>query len=426
MLGDGGVITDGAVAVEGGVIVEVGEYGALAGRYAARRTLGSGRHIAMPGLVNTHNHTPLMIVRGMVEDRGFAPAYLPDVPQGDTLSEEEAYLLGRLGAWELLRLGTTTAVDFYRHPEALARVAQDTGLRSFVGSRIMDVDGAGLARGEMVHDAGRAAAMLEEAARFAEAWAGRDGLVTPVLGPHAADTCSRGLLREVALLAEATGVGVHTHLHQSPGEVAAVVAREGMRPVELMEEVGLLGRRLVAGHCIWMEGGDIARFGRAGAAVAHAPLGNAAHGAIAPMVAMEAAGAVVTLCTDTKSGDMFQAMRMALSMGRVLGAGFALDSGRVLGWGTRGGAGALGLADVGVLAAGWRADLVLLDAEAPNLRPMMGGAGLVVHSAMGMNVDSVVVEGRVLLEEGQPTHFDAREVVRAAQAVAARLWAEAA
>jgi 5-methylthioadenosine/S-adenosylhomocysteine deaminase len=422
---NGTLLTDAALAVSRGRILATGPLATMAAEWQPARRLGSDHHLVLPGLVNTHNHTPLTLVRGMVEDAGFAPAYLPNVPQGDALSEEEAYLLARLGVWELLRFGSTTVVDFYRHPAALARALQEAGLRGFVGSRIMDVDATRLGHGERRHDPALAETMLAEAATFAETWRDRDALITPVLGPHAPDTCSRALLIEVARLAEATGLGVHTHLHQSQGEVAAVLARENCRPVELMEQVGLLGPHVVAGHCIWVDAADIGRIGRSGTAVAHAPIGNLAHGSIAPALALEQAGARITLCTDTKSGDMFQAMRTALAVARVKGAGFALGASHVLRWGTRDGAQALGMPDLGMLAPGWRADLVLLDANMPNLRPLLEGPGLVVHSAVGANVDAVVVDGCVVMEDGQPTLFNAQEVVRSAQAVAERLWRRA-
>lgn len=428
LLGDdpGGVLRDAGIVVDAGRIVAIGPYAGLAQgnapRYAPRRRLGSPGHIALPGLVNTHNHTPLALVRGMVEDRGFAPAYLAGVPQGDALSAEQAYLLARLGVYELLRFGTTTYVDFYRHPDALARAAAEAGLRAFIGGRIMDAAPTRLGHGERRHDPARRRAMLAETEDFLAGWTGREPRITPVLGPHAADTCSTDLLREVAALAEATGLGVHTHLHQSPGEVEVVLAREGCRPVALFERLGLLGPRLLAGHCIWMEPEDIARFGAAGATVAHAPIGNAAHGAIAPARALEAAGARISLCTDSKSGDMFEAMRCAVQVARIRGAGFAFGAAQALRWATRGGAAVLGLEDVGALLPGWRADIVLLDATMPNLRPLLDGPGLVVHSANGGNVDCVLVEGELLLEGGRPCRFDADEVVASAQAVAQRLW----
>lgn len=420
------VLRDAAIVVDGGRIAAIGAYTAIAPDWQPRRRLGSAAHIALPGLVNTHNHTPLSLVRGMVEDRGFAPAYLSGVPQGDLLSEEEAYLLARLGVYELLRFGTTTYVDFYRHPKALARAAVESGLRGFVGGRIMDVDTTQLGRGERRYDPGIGRSMLAETETFLSDWQGRHKLVTPVLGPHAADTCSTPLLRQIAALADASGLGVHTHLHQSPGEIETVLMRDGCRPVALLERLGLLGPNLLAGHCIWMEPDDIAALGASNTSVAHAPIGNASHGSIAPALRLQSAGARISLATDSKSGDMFEAMRCAVQVARIRGAGFAFGSADVLRWATRNGAAALGLADVGALQPGWRADIVLLDGAMPNLCPLLGSPGLVVHSANGGNVDCVVVDGIVALEDGRPALFDHAEVLRSAQAVAERLWLKAA
>jgi 5-methylthioadenosine/S-adenosylhomocysteine deaminase len=421
------LLRDAAIVVTDGVIVACGAAAALEAQYVPARQAGSAQAIALPGLVNTHNHSPLMIVRGAIEDQGFAPAYTPGVPQGDVLSAEEAYLLARLGLYEMLRFGSTTVVDFYRHPEALARAMVESGLRGFVGGRIMDADTAALASGAWRAAPARGVATRDEAFGFATAWQGRHPMVTPLLAPHAADTCSAGLLREVAALADATGMLVHTHMHQSQMEVDVVLARDGCRPVELFEQTGLLNPKLIAGHCIWMDAADIARFGAAGAAVAHAPIGNAAHGAIAPILALAAAGAAITLATDTKSGDMFQAMRVALMAARIRGAGFRVGSEAMLRWATVDGAAALGLGGVvGVIRPGYRADVVLLDGDAPNLCPLTDPAGLVVHNAVGPNVDTVLIDGVVVLEGGLPTLFDGAEVVRSAAAVAERLWARAA
>lgn len=419
----GTVLSDAAVAIVADRIVAVGPRAEIEAAWAPSRRLGSGRHLLMPGLVNTHNHTPLMIVRGMVEDLSFAPAYTPGIPQGDALSFEEAHALARLGVWELLRFGSTTIVDFYRHPEALARAAEEAGLRAFVGGRIMDADNAALARGEWRADGTRGQVTLAEAMDVVERRRAPGSLVTPILGPHAPDTCSPALLREVADIAAERDLILHTHLHQSPMEVEVVMARDGKRPIELLDEVGLLGPRLVAGHCIHMSEADIARFGRSGSHVAHVPVGNAAHGSVAPILAHEAAGAGITLATDTKSGDMFEAMRMALAATRIRGGGFVKSAADVLGWATRGGATALGLgAEIGQIAVGRKADLLLLDARAPNLAPLVDGPGLLVHSASGAVVDTVVVDGRVLLEAGRPTLFDGDEVIATAEAVARALW----
>lgn len=419
-----GVIPDGAVAIGGTRIVAIGAREEVESGVVARRRLDASDRLVIPGLVNTHNHTPLMIVRGMVEDLGYAPAYTPNLPQGQALSAEEAYLLSRLGAYELLRFGSTTVADYYRHPESCARALSEAGLRVFVGGRIHDADTAALVRGEWRYDPTIGTTTLRENLDLIDRWHGKEGgRVQCFLAPHAPDTCSPGLWREVARLAQDRRLPVHTHLHQSEAEVAQVQARDGKRPVDLLDDVGLLGPNLVAAHCIWVDDDEVSRLGRSGVRVAHAPVGNASAGMIAPAFALARAGATMTLGTDTKCADMFEAMRMAIAMARVRGASYAITADTVFDWATTNGAAALGLAgEVGRLAPGYRADLVILDRLAPNLRPVVDGAGIVVHSGCGANVETAVIDGRIVLEDGRPTCFDAEDVVRQAQSVASRLW----
>lgn len=418
------VIADGAVAISADRIVAVGSSSALTSQFAPRRRISGQSRIVMPGLVNTHNHTPLMLVRGMVEDLGFAPAYTPKIPQGFMLSDEETYLLARLGAYELLRFGSTTVVDYYRHPDGCARALAESGLRGFVGGRVHDADMAALARGEWRYDRALGEATLRENLDLTARWDGYDGgRIRCFLAPHAPDTCSRELLVEVAGLAARGDRPLHTHLAQSQQEIDQVKKRDGRRPSELLDEVGLLGPWLIAAHCIWLEPDEVARVGKAGIRVAHVPVGNATSGTIAPIKALEDAGALITLATDTKSGDLFEGMRVAIAGARVRGAGLAVNARTVLRWATANGAVALSLGEeVGVLAPGRKADLLLLDTRAPNLCPIVDGIGVVVHSAMGANVDTVLVDGRVVLEGGRPTLFNGEEVVAGAQVVASRLW----
>lgn len=419
------VLRDGAVAILGSEILEVGATREVTARYCARHTIDAAEKIVMPGLVNTHNHTPLMATRGMVEDLGFAPAYTPNLPQGSALSTEEAFMLSRLGIYEMMRFGSTTIVDFYNHADGCARAAAASGVRSFVGGRIHDADMGAVANGEWRYDRAIGEATLKENIELFENWHGRgDGRIHVVLGPHAADTCSRDLLAEIGGLARSLGAPVHTHLAQSEREVQYVAQRDNRLPSQLLEEVGLLNPTLVAGHCIHLDEREIARIGAAGVYVAHSPYGNAVSGRIAPVTALAAAGATITLCTDTKSGDMFEAMRMAVAAARIRKAGYQMNAETVFGWATRNGAAAHGLrGKLGMVAAGQLADLVILDATAPNLCPLIDGAGQVVYSAMGMNVETVIVDGRVILENGFPTLFDGEMVVREAQSVARGLWA---
>jgi 5-methylthioadenosine/S-adenosylhomocysteine deaminase len=417
---------DAAVEFANGLITWVGPQSQAQDRPQDRRINGAGA-LCLPGFVNTHNHTPLMIVRGMVEDLGFAPAYTPGIPQGHWLSEEETYLLARLGQIELLCAGCTTVVDYYRSPGSLARAAIDTGLRAWIGGRIMDADTAELAEGRFRRDPALGDRTLRDATDLISHWDGADhGRIRCVHAPHAPDTCSTDLLREVARLASTDGRDVHTHLAQSPLEVEHVRQREGLGPAELLDTLGLLGPRTLAAHCIYLSESEITLAGRRGLTVCHAPVGNATFGATAPIQALQRAGARITLCTDTKTADMFETMRMAIVAARIRAEGrFVLDAQTVLAWATTDGAAALGRNDLGRIEVGCRADLVMLDPDAPSLTPQVDGAGIVVHSGSAGHVRQVFVDGEALVRDGRPTQSDVREVVRAAQAVADRLWARA-
>lgn len=384
--------------------------------------------LCLPGLINTHNHSPLMSVRGMVEDLGFAPAYTPGVPQGHWLSEEETQILARLGVMEMLCAGATTIVDYYRMPDALARAAEAFGLRAAIGGRVMDADTAALANGQFVHDPKLGDATLSAALDLIDTWdaKGNDRIST-ILAPHAPDTCSRQMLQTFSDLSAKTGKQVHTHLAQSRMEVAQVRAREGQSSAELLDDVGLLSPDLVAAHCIFLEDTDVRRVGQAGVVINHAPIGNAAFGAAAPILALRDAGAQITLCTDTKSADMFEAMRMSIASARWRAdMEFVLDAKTVFGWGSVDAARALkGHSGSGTLSVGSAADLILLDPDAPNIRPVIDGYGIVVHSASAANVTDVMVAGEWLVKDRRPTRVDMEAVIFEAQKVAENLWKRA-
>jgi 5-methylthioadenosine/S-adenosylhomocysteine deaminase len=423
----GHVLRDGALAVRDGRIVDIGPAAVLEARWSATTRLDGKGRLVMPGLVNVHNHTPLMITRGMIEDIGFAPMYTPGIPQGHWLDADDAYALSSLGMYELLRAGCTTVVDYYRYPSSCARAAAELGVRAVIAGRVHDADPAALAVGRYEHRTEIGQASLRENAELIERWNGHDGgRIRCDWAPHAPDTCSDDLLREVGRLAEAHGGNLHTHLAQLPIEVEAVQARSGMTPARLLDKLGLLNERLIAAHCIHMERADIELCGKAGITVAHAPIGNAKGGRIAPIVELRDAGARIALCTDTFSGDLIEAMRWSIAMQRIDRQGNVLGARTVLDWGTREGAAALGMGkEIGSLEIGKHADIVMLDNRSPSLAPLIDGYGVLVHSASGRDVDTVIVGGRIVLAGGQPVNVDGAEIVTRAQSVADRLWQRA-
>lgn len=426
---DDRIVPDGAVAIAGGRIAAIGPRDEVVAAWRASRTVPTDGRLLLPGLVNSHNHTPLMITRGMIEDLGFAPMFTPGIPQGHRLSDGEASALSRLGVYEMLRNGCTTIMDFYRYPQALARAHAELGSRAVVAGRVHDADPEALTQKRYEYSGALRDETIRENADLIAAFDGHDGgRIRCDWAPHAPDTCSDEALREVAALAAARGRGnVHTHLCQSLVEVAQVAARSGRTPPQALEEAGLLNARLVAAHCIHVDPADHGRLGAAGIAMAYTPIGNAKTGRIAPVMDLAAAGVAVTLCTDTFSGDLFEAMRWAIAMQRIREGGrTVLDARTALRWATASGAARLGLgAETGSLEVGKQADLLVMDTDAPTLAPLIDGWGILVYGANGMNVGSVLVGGRMVIEDGVLLTADGPEIVREAQRVAEGLWSRA-
>ncbi len=428
----GRIVKNGAIAVTDRTIVDIGPADELRTRWTPAETIegqGPGRgRIAMAGLVNVHNHTPLMITRGMIEDVGFAPMYTPGVPQGHWLDADDAYALSALGHYELLRAGCTTVMDFYRYPSSCARAASELGVRAVIAGRVHDAEPGSLANGTHSYSTAIGQASLKENAELIAQWNGHDnGRIRCDWAPHAPDTCSDDLLREVKKLADAHGGNVHTHLSQLPAEIEAVKARTGLTPPQLMDKLGLLNEKLIAAHCIHMDRADIELCGRSKMTVAHAPIGNAKGGRIAPIMELMEAGARIALCTDTFSGDMIEAMRWAISMQRINRQGNVLDPRTVLDWGTQAGANALGLGhQVGSLEIGKKADVdparqPLAIAGADDRRLRRAGAQRLGPRRRYGDRRWARRAGRAA---GSPL-ADGDAIVANAQAVAARLWQRA-
>jgi 5-methylthioadenosine/S-adenosylhomocysteine deaminase len=350
--------------------------------------------------------------------------YTRAVPQGHLLSEGETVALSRLGFYELLRSGSTTVVDFYRRPKALVQAAEEIGLRAVIGGRIHDVDLEALTEGQMIHRPEIADATLEETRDLIESCNGRGGgRIRCDFGVHGTDTCMPRLLRQVVEAARDHPGNIHIHLAHARGEIGYVKERDGVSPTELLDAVGLLDARLLAAHCVFLDEGDRARLGKARVAVAHAPHQNATAGTAAPIRELAETGARVTLCTDTRSGDLFEAMRLAVASWRARHGGYEPKARTLLSWATTAGAEALGYAsEIGRIEVGKKADLIMLDRRHPNLAPIIDGFGVLAYSAKAGDVDTVIVDGQVRLQDGQPVGFDGDEVVREAQRAAESLW----
>jgi len=211
-------------------------------------------------------------------------------------------------------------------------------------------------------------------------------------------------------------------------EVDFIRERDGMSTPELLDEVGLLDHRLIGAHCIHLSETDITRLGQAGAHLAHIAKGNQTHGSTAPTHALREAGMNLALSTDNMHADMVELMRWALATGRLQEGRItdAWQPANVFEAATIGGARALGLeAQIGSIEVGKRADLVLFDFRRPHLRPLTNVLGTLVHTGQGRDVETVVVEGEIVVSGGEPVRVDKMKALEAAEAASAALWSRA-
>ncbi|MCC5999664.1 MAG: amidohydrolase family protein [Pararhodobacter sp.] len=421
------VLAPGRIGVRGDRLALVGP--AIGPAPAAAEVIRAEGHVVTPGFVNVHTHAILTMVRGVAEDMGFAPAYTPGVPHGHEVTEGEAVALARLGALEALKSGSTLINDSYVHQHLTLPAIADLGMRAWGCGRIHDVDFSRvhLAEWEYSDAIGQETLDLAEAL-FETCHGGAEGRMGVHLAAHAPDTCSRAQLIRVRELRDRLGLRVATHLCQSRMEVETVLARDGMRPPELLDDVGLLDDRLLSAHCIHVTEDDIARIGQSGMWVAHIPKGNATGATIAPIAALQAAGAQIALATDNMHADMIEVMRWGLNVGRIRAGRISDDwqPHHLFHMATMGGARAMGLEqEIGALTVGRKADLVVLDYRQPHLVPVIDPLGNLMHTAQGRDVRHVMVDGRFALRDGRATRADEAEILRDAQAAAEALWARA-
>jgi len=423
------LIENALVGVSGGRFVLVEAASRDKPQPQARRVVHLEGRVITPGLVNIHTHANLSMVRGVAEDLGFAPAYTPGIPQGHMVTPDEAIAISRLGALEALLFGSTLINDTFVHADIITPAMAEVGLRVWSCGRIHDVDFSGVSTGRWEHKDGIGDATLGAALDLAARYHGKSNdRIGVQLAAHAPDTCSTPFLKRIGDAARANGLRVTTHLSQSKVEVARIRERDGKSPPELLDDVGLLTDTLLGVHCIHVSDSDIARMGRAGINVAHIAKGNATGATIAPTSKLRAAGAHLTLGTDNMHADMVEVMRWALAVGRIQEGSVTEDwqPSTVFQMATMAGARAMGLEDqIGSIAIGKRADLVVFDFRRPHLTPNVNPLGNLVHVAQGRDVEMVVVDGDIVVADGEPTKVDAEAIRREADAAIRSLWQRA-
>ncbi|MGY4976707.1 amidohydrolase [Streptomyces sp. 900105755] len=414
----GTLVRDGAVAVRDGEILAVGPAAELRARYTAADTLDAAGCLVMPGLVNTHTHLAMTLLRGRADDvtlQGFLERVIRW--EGELLSPENVAAAVRVAVAESVRAGVTSALDMYWFHEAAERAARESGWRLHTGPTFMDVPDP--ADGIAYED------RLEWARRDLAARRARPG-TRPVLFAHSTYTLSPAQLTEIAALAREFGALLHIHAAENAVEVATVEVAHGRRPVELLDTLGLLGPDLLVAHAVDLTGPEIVALARTGTSVAHCPVSNLKLGCgIAPVPRLLSAGVTVGLGTDgavsSNTLDLLGAVRQAALVHKAAGDPTAVGAEQAVRMATIEGARALGLdGQLGSLEPGKRADLIVLDLDRPHLTPRHDEWSMLAYAAHSSDVRDTVVDGRVLMRDRTLTTLDEAAALKALSALQAR------
>lgn len=360
----------------------------------------------LPGFVNTHGHAAMTLLRSVADDLPLKQWLEEKIwPLEAKLNADRVYWGTMLAIAEMIRGGATTFTDMYFFEDAVARAAEETGIRAV------------LSRGLVALGPNFAQAMAETR-EFVRAWQGRgQGRITTMVGPHAPYTCPQPHLAEVLDLARELNLPLQIHLSETPGEVEDSYRQFGKSPVAVLEEAGMFELPVLAAHCVNLSEEDVDILARRDVRVAHNPNSNLKLGSgIAPIPALLARGVTVGLGTDGAASnnnlDMLEEIRLAALIHKGMHNDPTLISaGQALEMATAMGARALFLEDVGAIRQGLKADLILLDLDKPHLTPRHDLEAHVVYSAQSSDVVLVMVDGRILLEDGQLTTIDEERVL---------------
>ena len=387
--------------------------------FAAERILLGKNRIGMPGLINTHTHVGMSILRNYGSDLNLQDWLTQKVfPIEAKMQADDIRWAGLLEMAEMIRSGTTGFIDMYYYPEMTAANVRDSGMRAKVCCSLQPNDVN--ARPETLDHEGFKA--------FAQDWDGLEGRLRTMMLVHSTFLPPYWFLQQAGKLAQEEKYLVHIHLHETKFEVLESVARYHQRPIALADSLGLLSDRTVVAHCVHLDDNDRRILANRGAHVAHCPTSNLKLGSGIPDVrAMLGAGIHVSIGTDGASSNNNLNMMEEMHLASLLQKGLHRDplatpAVQVLEMATRQGALAMHMDPLlGLLQAGAPADMVLLSTDEPHWTPYVDPLAALAYSAQAADVDTVIVAGRILMENREMLTIDLEQAKWHAEQLSQRL-----
>ncbi len=408
------ILKDHSVAIVDGKIHAVLPSETAQARFTAKETLNLSNQVLIPGLINAHTHVPMSLMRGIADDMPLMKWLTEHIwPTEQRWMSEEFVRDGtRLGIAEMLRSGTTCFNDMYFFSNVIAQEATRAGIRATVGLIVVDFPSAWandandyLSKGIALHDEYRTSDLIQTA-----------------FAPHAPYTVSNDPLKRIQTYADEMDIPIHIHLHETQGEIHQAVEETSMRPMQRLDDLGLLSPALISVHMTQLLDEEIERYAESGGHIVHCPQSNMklASG-LCPVQTLTDAGINVALGTDgvasNNSHNMFAEMRAAALLGKLsANSATAVSAEDVLRMATINGAKALGIAEfTGSLSVGKSADITAVDLSGIETQPVYNPLSQLVYSAGRDQVSNVWVAGKHLVAAHQLTGMDETAILNKAQ-----------
>lgn len=401
-------IKGGSVLVRGDKIEKVIPKGSEGSSISADRTIQGNGRLLLPGFVNGHSHLGMTIFRGYADDIEL-DRWLNEWiwPAEENLTPEEVYWGSLLGIVEAIHSGTTAIADMYFYMDETARAIKEAGIRGLISYGLI---------ADELDQGGREE--LRAGLKLADEWDGKaNGRIRVALSPHAPYTCGDDVLREVSKMAEKKDIPIHTHISETEKEVEDSEEEFGVSPVERLESLGILENEVLAAHCVHVNDEDMKILAKRNVVVAHNPSSNMklSSGA-APIKELREHGVNVLLGTDgpgtNNDLDAFGEMRQAAFLAKLTsGDPTALSAGDTLALATGEPVDQFGLANLGRIKEGHRADLIGLNRKAAHWTPEYDTVSNLVYSGKGSDVEMMMVDGNMVMEEGSIEGIDEEKVI---------------
>ncbi|NOR45102.1 MAG: amidohydrolase family protein [Candidatus Delongbacteria bacterium] len=373
----------------------------------SKEIIDAKNNIVMPGLINSHTHSGMTMFRGVADDlslMNWLNNYIWPL-EDKFVTEENINIASKLAIAEMILSGTTTFNDMYFFTGVTAENCKNIGMRAVLGEAIINFPVSIKKTSEDY--------FLEFIEKYAD-----DDLITPSIVPHSPYSCSEDLLKRIKKLSDEKSLPVHIHISETIDEVKMIKEKTGMTPVEYLDSINFLNNRTIAVHCVHLTDNDMNILKKRGAGIVNSPESNLklASG-IAEVPKMLNKGLTVALGTDGPASnnnlDMFEEMSLTVKIHKALNNDSTIMNAKeVLRMGTMNGAKVLGIDNItGSLEVGKKADIIIIDINKPHLTPMYDPYSHLTYSANGSDVDTVIINGKIILKERKFLNFDLEKVM---------------